>query len=256
MPSPPTARGCVGAKHRNLDALYAWEVFSADEAARVQRMPSREWFKAVEGLRAERKAALDALMSAAQACTAAAARGQRVRRLLVLGDRVSAAQGLRPSQGWVALLEARIAGADLPWSVVNESEMGRLTIEGVRALPELLQKHQPAVVAIELGINDAVHGREVEVAASNLSDMVAQVRAAGATPVLVGGVLPARNAAANPAYLAMYASLAEREKIAVVPNLMDGATGLQPDNVHPDAVSQPRMLDNAWRALQPLLAKK
>lgn len=256
MPSPPTAKDCVETKHRNLDALYAWEVFAADEAARVQRMPSREWFKAVEGLRAERATALDALVAAAQACTSAAARGQRVRKLLVLGDRVSSAQGMRPSQGWVALLEARIAGANLPWSVVNESEMGRLTVEGLKLLPDLLRKHQPAVVAIELGINDAVHGRDVEAAEANLAEMIAAVRATGATPLLVGGVLRARAATANAAYLAMYASLAAREKVAVVPNLVDGATGLQPDNVHPDAGSQPKMLENAWPVLQPLLAKK
>ena len=89
---------------------------------------------------------------------------------MVLGDSLSAEYGLSRGEGWVALLEKRLAddAALSRWKVVNASISGETTAGGLARLPQLLQQHRPALVIIELGghrgahaaaaHNDEVHG--------------------------------------------------------------------------------------------------
>lgn len=256
-PAKPTLSTCVETKYRDYDALAAWEADAITAATRANNPMSRAFAEASRVLRQERSAALDAIDKSALDCLAAASRGAQVRTLVVIGDNITRPHALRPSQGWVGLMEARLAEKGPAWQVVNNSAVGRLSIEGVRELPALLEKHRPSLVVIALGAIDAVHGRDVDEARSNLADLIALARKAGAVPVLVGNVVNnRRNGYANPSFLRMYAELAEREKVALVPYLMDGVTTFLADDIHPDAQAQAKMLDNAWPVLQPLLAKK
>src|SRR5690606_7359158 len=74
-------------------------------------------------------------------------------RLLVLGDSLSAAYGIEVQQGWVSLLEQRLA-AKYPHQVINASVSGETTGGGLARLPALLKQHQPELVIVELGGND------------------------------------------------------------------------------------------------------
>ena len=55
----------------------------------------------------------------------------------------------------------------------------------------------------------------------------------------------------------MYREVAERQGVALVPRLLEGIAEdrslMQPDGVHPVAAAQPRMLDNVWPVLAPML---
>lgn len=55
--------------------------------------------------------------------------------LLVVGDSISAALGLDTSQGWVALLEQRLAAKGQPYRVVNASISGDTSAGGLARLP-------------------------------------------------------------------------------------------------------------------------
>src|SRR5687768_13954072 len=83
------------------------------------------------------------------------------RTMLIFGDSLSAAYGLASDQGWVSLLGARANRAGLDWRVVNASISGETTAGGLRRLPEDLKRHQPAVVVIALGANDALRGQPI-----------------------------------------------------------------------------------------------
>ena len=66
------------------------------------------------------------------------AQGAVAGTLLVLGDSISAAFGLDTGQGWVALLEERLAEQDYPHQVVNASISGDTSSGGAARLPAVL----------------------------------------------------------------------------------------------------------------------
>jgi acyl-CoA thioesterase-1 len=181
--------------------------------------------------------------------------------VLVFGDSLSAAYGIPPAQGWVALLGERIAAAKLPWRVVNASVSGETTSGGLRRLPEDLRRHKPAVVLIALGPNDALRGQPVANARANLERMIAETRKSNAEPVLIGFMIPP-NYGIDYAreFREMYREIARREKLALVPFLLEGIADrremFQADQLHPTAAAQPRLLDNVWPVVEPVLKKR
>ena len=81
----------------------------------------------------------------------------------MLGDSLSAEYGLPRGAGWVSLLQQKLA-QDMPQvSLVNASISGETTSGGRSRLPALLKQHQPSLVVIELGGNDALRGEPGEV---------------------------------------------------------------------------------------------
>ena len=182
------------------------------------------------------------------------------RKMLVFGDSLSAAYGLASSQGWVHLLGERIARSNLPWQVVNGSISGETTAGGLRRLPGDLKRHQPGVVLVALGANDALRGQPVAAIRSNLEQMVKLVRAAKAEPVLAGILIPP-NYGIDYAqeFGALYATLAKEHKLRIVPFLLEGIADkpemFLADQLHPAAAAQPRILENVWRVVEPLLRR-
>ena len=102
--------------------------------------------------------------------------------LLVVGDSISAALGLDTSQGWVALLQKRLADEGYDYRVVNASISGDTSAGGLARLPALLAEEKPALVVIELGGNDGLRGMAPAQLQQNLARMVDKSRQAGADP--------------------------------------------------------------------------
>ncbi|MGE0357906.1 MAG: arylesterase [Burkholderiales bacterium] len=182
------------------------------------------------------------------------------RTLMVFGDSLSAAYGLAASQGWVSLLAGRIAEEKLSWRVVNASVSGETTAGGLRRLPEDLRRHRPSLVVIALGANDGLRGQPVAAARANLEEMIRIVRAARAEPVLVGLMIPPNYGIEYAGeFRELFPRLARKAGIPLVPFLLEGVADrrelFQADQLHPGAVAQPRILDNVWPVLAPLLAR-
>ena len=181
--------------------------------------------------------------------------------VLVLGDSLSAAYGVPSETAWVELLRDRIENQDLDWTVVNASISGETTDGGLRRLPGLLEAHDPTIVVIELGGNDGLRGFPPNVIESNLANMIEQVRDTGATPLLVGMQIPPNY---GQRYTTMFAdifpTLSDRYNTPLVPFFLDGIYDqdglMQGDGIHPTEEAQPRLLDNIWPKLEPLLNKQ
>ena len=200
--------------------------------------------------------ALFALALAAFALPALAAR-----TVMVFGDSLSAAYGLASSQGWVSLLAGRVARDGLGWKVVNASVSGETTAGGLSRLPADLARHHPSVVLIELGANDALRGQPISEIRANLERMIRLVRQARAQPVLVGIMIPPNYGIDYVAeFRDLYPAIAKASAVPLVPFLLDGivehAELFQADQLHPTAAAQPRILDNVWTTLSPVLAKE
>lgn len=180
------------------------------------------------------------------------------RTILVMGDSLSAAYGVPTDTAWVNLLRQRLDSRGLPWAIVNASISGETTDGGQRRLPELLDKHSPEIVIIELGGNDGLRGFPPRVTRDNLADMIRQSKSAGAVPLLVGMQMPPNYGKRyTQTFAAIYPELAKEHQIPLVPFFLEGIYNrdglMQDDGIHPTAEAQPRLLSNLWPVLSPLL---
>jgi len=180
------------------------------------------------------------------------------RKVLVLGDSLSAAHNIPVDAGWVRLLDARTSKMATPWTMVNASISGETSLSGRNRLPGLLQKQHPSVVVIELGANDGLQGLPLGQLAGNLDGMIEAAKGAGAKVLLLGIELPVNY---GPQYRdglrKVYADAARKHDVGLVPFLLDGvaldSSLMQDDGLHPTAQGEPRVADNVWKALTPLL---
>lgn len=184
-------------------------------------------------------------------------------QILVVGDSLSAEYGLARGTGWVALLEQRLASEKVAATVVNASISGDTTSGGRSRLPALLQQHKPGLVILELGGNDALRGLPLKDTQANLVAMARAAKAAGARVLVVGMQVPPNYGKQyGDDFVAVFAHVARSEGAALVPFLLKGVADVgdidsmfQPDRIHPKASAHPRMLDNVWPVLRPLLPR-
>jgi acyl-CoA thioesterase-1 len=180
------------------------------------------------------------------------------RTIVVLGDSLSAGYGIKIQEGWVHLLEQRLATQGYEYRVINASVSGETTQGGLVRLPRILETHKPAVVIVELGGNDGLRGLPLAGSRRSLERTIELARKAGARVLLVGMVIPPNY---GPRYEQqfrdMFAQLARQYQLAFVPFLLDKVALnpelMQADGIHANAKGQPQLLENLWPKLQPLL---
>jgi acyl-CoA thioesterase-1 len=94
----------------------------------------------------------------------------------------------------------------------------------------------------------------------NFESLIRLSREAGAKVLLVGMRIPPNY---GPAYTAafheLYGDLARKHKLPLVPFFLDGIalddSLMLEDGLHPNAAAQPRLLDQVWPQLAPLLPR-
>ncbi len=179
--------------------------------------------------------------------------------VLVVGDSLSAAYGIRAEESWVNLLQERL-GSD--YEVVNASISGDTTGGGRARIGKTLATHAPDIVIIELGGNDGLRGLPIGTIRDNLTAMAEAVTAVAAKPVLAGMLMPPNlGPRYTKAFQQVYEEVAETTGAALVPFLLEGVAAseeglMQDDGVHPTAAAQMRLLENVWKVLAPLVAKR
>jgi len=181
--------------------------------------------------------------------------------LLVLGDSLSAAYRLKPEEGWVYLLQNRLKAQGSDISVVNASISGETTQGGLTRLTDLLNRHQPDWIVLELAANDGLRATPLPRIEQNLRALIDQSKAAGVQPIIVGIQLPPNY---GPNYTrqfyGLFEALANEYELPRVPFLLDkialNPALMQSDNLHPTAAAQPIVLDNVWPILAPLILEK
>ena len=181
--------------------------------------------------------------------------------ILVFGDSLSAAYGVRPEQGWVTLLTQRLQTQGYGYQVINASVSGETSSGGLERLPRALSLHAPDILILELGANDGLRGLPVNAMHDNLAQMVRLAQAAGARVLLVGIRIPPNY---GPRYTdefgRAYGEIAQKYHLPLVPFLLEkvalDAALMQEDGLHPNAAAQPIILDTVWPHLKPLLKNK
>ncbi|MBI4756277.1 MAG: arylesterase [Betaproteobacteria bacterium] len=180
--------------------------------------------------------------------------------VLVMGDSLSAGYGIGQQQAWPSLLAARLARQDPGMQVANASISGETTAGARSRMEQTLRQHHPSVVILALGSNDGLRGLPLEQMRANLLAMITASRATGARVLLLGMRLPPNY---GPDYTRRFeqtfAELARAHKTPFVPFMLEGfgteRSLFLDDGIHPTAAAQPRILDNIWPALRPLLGR-
>ena len=178
--------------------------------------------------------------------------------ILVLGDSISAAYNMEISQSWPSLMQNRLDQHGYAYRVFNSSITGDTTRSALTRLPRLLEKHQPAIVLIELGGNDGLRGLPVEETRKNLSAMIEHSQAAGATVILAEMRIPPNYGMTyTEKFMDTYTLLTEQYGIILLPFLLADVAlepgMMQSDGIHPSIEAQPLLLDKIWTLLEPEL---
>lgn len=184
--------------------------------------------------------------------------------LLVLGDSLSAAYGMPQEDGWVKLLDQKLAQQTMQQlknvRAINASLSGETTSGGLQRLPDLLAQHQPAYVIIELGANDALRGQNLIQTQSNLARMIELSQQQGAKVMLLGIRLPPNYGPAFDRRLAqMYQQLSVQYQVLLDPFFLEDVALnrdlMLDDGLHPNAAAQPVILARLWPQLQAWLTE-
>ena len=127
--------------------------------------------------------------AAAPATPPAAAVSPAQRRVVFLGDSLTAGLGLPIEDAYPSIIERRLQARGQGWTVANAGVSGDTSAGGMRRLDWVLEGGA-AVVIVALGANDGLRGLPVDDLERNLETIVVRAKAAGATVILAGMEAP------------------------------------------------------------------
>ena len=165
------------------------------------------------------------------------------KKLLILGDSISAGYGLKESENWVQLLENSFRKAGHELQIINSSISGDTTIGGLSRIESDLKEHKPNYVLVELGGNDALRGYPINKIKSNLLKIIDTSLLAKANPIIMQIRIPpnyGKNYVA--AFESIYSEIAEEKNIPILTFLLEkvalNKSLMQLDGIHPNQKAQ------------------
>ena len=180
-------------------------------------------------------------------------------RVVFLGTSLTAGLGVDPSEAYPELLQQKIDSAGLRFVTVNAGVSGE-TSAGARRRIDWLLREPAAVLVIETGANDGLRGLEVDSLAANIQEIVDRARQQSPPPriILVGMEAPPNFGFGYVRqFRAVYPELAKRNRLPLVPFLLEGVAGVdslnQADMLHPTAAGQRRGAETVWPVLEKVL---
>ena len=165
------------------------------------------------------------------------------KKLLILGDSISAGYGLKESENWVQLLENSLRKSGQELQIINSSISGDTTIGGLSRIESDLEEHKPNYVLVELGGNDALRGYPINKIKSNLLKIIDTSLLAKANPIIMQIRIPpnyGKNYVA--AFESIYSEIAEEKNIPILTFLLEkvalNKSLMQLDGIHPNQKAQ------------------
>ena len=162
-----------------------------------------------------------------------------VKRLLILGDSLTAGYGLAASEAFPVQLEKALRQGGYNVTVINAGVSGDTSAGGLARLGWALAD-APQLVIVELGGNDALRGLPPEMTFNNLDAILERLKIAGVHVILAGMKAP-RNLGEDytVAFDQIYPQLASKHNVHFYPFFLDGVA-LDPvfnqaDGIHPNA---------------------
>lgn len=185
--------------------------------------------------------------------------GSETPTVLVFGDSLSAGYGIEVDQSWATLLQARLKQQGYEHRVVNASISGDTTEGGAARIAQAIESFSPELIILELGGNDGLRGIPPGRMRDNLRTIIKTGTDSGAAVVLLGIRIPPNY---GQRYIAafddVFRQLAVELEVPWIEFFMEGVALneelMQSDGIHPNAIAQPRLLDNAWPIIHTALS--
>ena len=180
------------------------------------------------------------------------------KKLLILGDSISAGYGIKESENWVRLLETSLKRDSFDIEIINSSVSGDTTIGGLSRIKNDLDQYSPDLVLIELGGNDALRGYPIKQIKSNLNKIIDECIKAGSTPIIMQIRIPP-NYGKNyvQAFESIYPEIAEENNLKLLSFLLQEVALrkdlMQLDGIHPNANAQPIIANQVRQELLDVL---
>lgn len=172
------------------------------------------------------------------------------KRIVVLGDSLSAGYGLQSGEDFVSKLEEALVGEGVDVKIDNAGVSGDTTAGGRSRLEWAIQGEQvPDLVIVALGANDMLRGLDPVTTRDNLSAILETLDGKN-IPVLLAGMKAPVNM--GPAYKkkfeAVYKDLAKKHDAAFYPFFLEGVA-MKPalnlaDGIHPNQKGIAVMVEN------------
>ncbi|MDQ8187540.1 arylesterase [Pelagicoccus sp. SDUM812002] len=183
------------------------------------------------------------------------------KRILFLGDSLTAGYGIDPNQAYPALLAEKLEERGLEYAVSPAGLSGETSAGGLRRAKWVMQKPVDILV-LALGANDGLRGIKLSDTKRNLQGIIDFAK--GEYPnikIVIAGMLmpPNLGEAYTAEFRAMFPSLAETNDATLIPFLLEGVAG-EPelniaDGIHPNPEGHKILAETVWNALEPLLEK-
>lgn len=184
-----------------------------------------------------------------------------VKRIVILGDSITAGYGLDPKEAYPALIQEKIAAAGMPHTVANAGVSGDTTAGGLRRVGWAMGQGADVLI-IALGGNDGLRGIPPEETKKNLLGIIEAARTRNPEiEVLLAGMQMPDNMGADftTRFKAVFSEVAKQSGARLIPFLLEGIGGdeslNQPDGIHPTAEGQAAVAENVWKVLHPALTK-
>ena len=180
--------------------------------------------------------------------------------IVFFGDSLSAGYGLdEPTLAFPGLIQRKLDSLKMDYQVVNAGVSGETSSGGVGRIDWIL--NQPVdVFVLELGANDGLRGIPVETTVKNLQTIMDSVKSKNpSVKIILAGmqVPPNMGAKYANAFKAIFPTLAEKNKVALIPFLLEGVGGEpalnQADGIHPNEEGHRKVAEVVWQTVGGIL---
>jgi len=185
----------------------------------------------------------------------------RVKRVVILGDSITAGYGLTPKEAYPSILQMKANASKLPAKVIGAGVSGDTTAGGLRRVSWALAKGADILI-VALGGNDGLRGIPIQETHNNLLGIIqkAKKRNPEIHTIIAGMQMPGN---LGPEYTQefqeIFPKVAKQTNTSLIPFLLKGVGGIaqfnQADGIHPTAEGQIKIAETVWQTLHPLLSQ-
>jgi len=166
------------------------------------------------------------------------------KKLLILGDSISAGFGIKESQNWTTLLKSSFSKEGKSLEIINSSISGDTTSGGLSRISRDLNTYKPDFVLVELGGNDALRGYPISRIKQNLLRIVSIISNNQSIPIIMQIKIPPNYGKKYiEAFENIYSEVASETDAKLISFMLENVAlrdGLmQPDGIHPNEKAQP-----------------
>ena len=166
------------------------------------------------------------------------------KKLLILGDSISAGFGIKQSQNWTTLMKSSFSKEGKSLIIINSSISGDTTSGGLSRINRDLNTYKPDFVLVELGGNDALRGYPISRIKQNLLKIISIISNNQSTPIIMQIKIPPNYGKKYiEAFENIYSEVASETDAKLISFMLENVALredlMQPDGIHPNEKAQP-----------------